>query len=230
MSSMNNVSGPIVAGRVLAFGVIVVGVIMLTIYMKNLQGQSMAVVAPQHMTSMHKDLDPSSFFEKSLPTSSPTMLGSSSGIGSQSMRLGGSTFLPGKNIDPHNDMQYEVRPPTEVKFSTLTPPDVMVPPAQVLPMTNPLPGRRLVNNAHSPGTQISWSTPSPAMPMSAPEAMAPATMAPMAASEAPPVMLGASQARSKGAAGSYFMGAMPSLNQVPQMIVDTRDGEIVQVR
>lgn len=251
MSSFNNYqsfselpNNKIRAARVAAFLVIVV---VATIgwgmyFQKNRQGQSMPVVAPQYMTSDHKDLDPTSFMEKSWkPISTPTTLGSKYGlgggplVGSQSIRLGGSTFLPGHNLVPHNDAQFEFRPPTGVNWSTMsTSPAAVPPPSQVAPPMTNLPGRRLVNDAH-PGGQISWSTPqttpaTPSMP-------SPAPMVPLmdevssTKSEMAPVMLASAPlSRGKGK-GSYFMGASPSPNQIPQsMTVDTREGKIIQPR
>ena len=239
---------PVLAVRVAVFLAIIGVVAAVVYYSSDRQGQTMAVVAPQYMTSDHKDLTPMSFMEKGYeplsasmeksckPLSTPTTLGSKYGlgggplVGSQSIRLGGSTFLPGQNLVPHNDAQFEFRPPTGVNWSTIsTSPAATLPPSQVAPpMTNPLPGLRLVDNAQ-PGAQISNSTPSPAA--------APSMSLPLmdelesTRSEMAPAMLASAPlSRGKGK-GSYFMGASPSPNQIPQaMSVDTRDGKIIQPR
>ena len=242
-------SGKIRAARVAAFLGIVGIIAALSVYfsMKKRQGQTMSVVAPQYMTSDHKDLDPMSFMEKGYeppmhkPISTPTTLGSKYGlgggplVGSQSIRLGGSTFLPGQNLVPHNDAQFESRPPTGVKWSTMsTSPAATLPPSQVAPpMSNPLPGRRLVDNAQ-PGVQISRPTPSiPAAPPAATPSMSLPLMDELESTRsemAPTMLASAPLSRGKGK-GSYFMGAPPSPNQIPQsMSVDTRDGKIIQPR
>lgn len=243
----------IVVARVVAFlAIAVLATWATTRYFQNRQG--MAVVAPQYMTSTNKDLDPMSFMEKSWgeplgggymqkgcnkPLSTPTTLGSKYGlgggplVGSQSIRLGGSTFLPGQNITPLNDAQFQFRPPTAVNWSTTTSPPTAPPPSDAAsPMTNPLPGRRLMNDTQ-PGTQISWSTPPP-------PSMPPPTQAPLlplidemesVQSEMPPVMLSSAPLTHSKGKGSYFMGAPPAPNQIAQpMIVDTRDGKIIQPR
>jgi hypothetical protein len=239
----NNTPPPkIVVARVVAFlAIAVLATWATTRYLQNRQG--MAVVAPQYMTSTNKDLDPMSFMERSWeplggcnkPLSTPTTLGSKYGlgggplVGSQSIRLGGSTFLPGQNITPLNDAQFQFRPPTGVNWSS---PPTNPPPSDAPPMTNPLPGRRLMNDTQ-PGTQISWSTPpAPSMPPPTPAPLLPLIDDMEAVqSEMPPVMLSSAPlSRSKGK-GSYFMGAPPAPNQIPQaMIVDTRDGKIIQPR
>jgi len=129
----------------------------------------------------------------SKPISTPTMLGSKHGlgggplVGSQSIRLGGSAFLPGRSVD-FSDNQFQERRPTQ-----------------------------LVRSAP------------PAAPVADPIVVVPAPVAD------PIVVVPASVATTSVPARKrkrfFFFGAPPTPYQTQDgMIVDTRDGQVIQPR
>lgn len=139
--------------------------------------QGYAVTAPSRRREM--DMQPQALASK--PVSTPTTLGSKYGlgggplVGSQSIRLGGSAFLPGRSVHV-SDNQFEQRRPSE--------------------LNRPAP---------------------PAVPD--PIVVVPASVATAAL---PP-------ARKRKR--FYFFGAPPTPYQThDNMIVDTRDGQIIQPR
>ena len=139
--------------------------------------QGYAVTAPPLRRTM--DMQPHLIASK--PISTPTMLGSKYGlgggplVGSQSIRLGGSAFLPGRSVHV-SDNQFDQRRPSE--------------------LVRPAP-------------------PAPPVPD-------PIVVVPAAASIPPP-------ARKRKR--FFFFGASPTPYQTQNdMIVDTRDGQIIQPR
>ena len=175
------------------------------------------------------------------PLSTPTTLGSKYGlgggplVGSQSLRLGGSTFLPGRTLLPHSDAQYDVRYPTNVKWSSNT--DTMPLSSNFAPpMTSRLARRKMMVNNEKPGIPISQSS---VATTTATDATAPSPALPLvdevisANAATPPVLLASAPLSNSKVKGSYFVGAAPtSPNQIPEgmVLVDTRDGKIIQPR
>lgn len=228
-------SPEIVAGRVVAFVVIVaLATWGMSQYLRKRQGQ--AIVAPQYMTVRQKEVYPMMFMEKSSqskPLSTPTTLGSKYGlgggplVGSQSLRLGGSTFLPGRNVTSHGDAQYDERPPFNVTWSNAASSSSNFAP----PMTSRLPGRKVVDSGKpvSSVTPAVVAPPSPAVPLVDEVIATNAEVLPVAPTA--PVVLAAAPFSSSKVRGSYFVGAPTSPNQIPEgIMVDTRDGKIIQPR
>lgn len=227
----------IVAVRVVAFVVIVaIATWGMSKFLVKRQGK--AIVAPQYMVAApatQPDVHPMMFVEKSStkPLSTPTTLGSRYGlgggplVGSQSLRLGGSTFLPGRNVASHGEAQYDERPPFNVTWST--PSSSTFAP----PMTSRIPGRKLVSN-DNPGNPVTPPAPPATVPPPSPSAAVPSVVVDEVVptnAETPPVVLAAAPLSNGKLRGSYFVGAPTSPNQIPEgMVVNTRDGKIIQPR
>lgn len=151
----------------------------------------------------------------SRPISTPTMLASKNGLGggafvnSQSLKLGGSAFKPGRKVTYR---QYG--------FQTYEPWPLLKPSAPAAPEPPPVPPAATVDPSAAAAVDVS-ATMAPVAPPDAPVAPAPpASMTPLAASSAP------MKRRSAPFGGSVIARArFPT-----DVIVDSRDGMIVQPR
>ena len=188
-----------------------------------------AVVAPQPPVGLYNPypIAPTTYVESrtSRPISTPTNLGSKSGlgggplVGSQSTRIGGSTFLPGRNLVMHNNNP-QVRPPTQLRRAPVAPAPLA---PVVAPQAPPTPAPAVF----VPAADMTPSV-APAEVVVAPEEVVVAPEEVVVAPAAATTTLGGSAYQSKRS--SYF-GATPTPYQtVNDIIVDSRDGYIIQPR